>query len=203
MVARAFTVFMVLLPVATGLTGCLARQGPIAFNSDTAQHYQTVATRMEFADVATVTDPCTLAPPLVITAGGEPQYWDLTLEECVHLALENSRVLRDLGGTLLRSPEAALTVYNPAIEETHPRFGVDAALSEFDAIFSAQALGGKNDRPLNVKEGPNTPDEYVQDKALVEGALAKRADTGSMFSLRHTIAYDANSTPSNNGRVIQ
>jgi outer membrane protein TolC len=197
MVARAFTVFMVLLPAATGLTGCLARQGAIAFNSDTAQHYQTVATRMEFADVATVTDPCTLAPPLVITAGGEPQYWDLTLEECVHLALENSRVLRDLGGTLLRSPEAALTVYNPAIEETHPRFGVDAALSEFDAIFSAQALGGKNDRPLNVKEGPNTPDEYVQDTALVEGAIAKRAVTGSMFSLRHTIAYDANSTPSN------
>jgi outer membrane protein TolC len=127
----------------------------------------------------------------------EPTYRDLTLEEAMHLALENSRVLRDLGGILLRSPETTPTVHGPALQETDPRFGVDAALSEFDAVFSAQAVGGKNDRPLNNAGGPNSPEDFTQDVTLIEGEIQKRAATGSIFSLRHIIDYDANLTPTN------
>jgi outer membrane protein TolC len=179
-------------------TGCFTRHSGFKFNDDVAPHYHHVATQIEYPDAAApkATNQWT-APPAVLSLQQEPTYWELTLEESVHLALENSRVLRDLGGLLLRSPEATPTIHGPALQETDPRFGVDAALSEFDAVFSAQAAGGKNDRPLNNAGGPNTPEDFTQDVTLLEGEIQKRAATGSIFSLRHIVDYDANLTPTN------
>jgi outer membrane protein TolC len=197
MCCRATDISLLVLTIF-GLTGCFARHSNFKFNNETAPHYHHVATQIEYPDAAAprASNECT-APPLVLSTEREPTYWELRLEESMHLALENSRVLRDLGGLLLRSPETAPTVHGPAIQETDPRFGVEAALSEFDAVFSAQAVGGKNDRPLNNAGGPNSPEDFTQDVTLVEGEIQKRAATGSLFSLRHIIDYDANLIPTN------
>jgi outer membrane protein TolC len=180
-----------------GLGGCSARQGKLTFKHDAA-HYRHVASQIEHPDVAPgkASQEFT-APPLVLSLEQEPVYWDLPIEEAVQLALANSRVLRDLGGLLLRSPETTPTTFEPAIVETDPRFGIEAALSEFDAIVALQALGGKNDRPLNNTGGPNSPQSFLQDVTVVEGEIQKRAATGSLFALRHILDYDANTTPSN------
>ena len=74
---------------------------------------------------------------------------DITLQEAVQTALAKSPVLRDVGGLVLQSPAALQTTYNPSITETDPRFGVDAALSAFDAQLSAGAFFEKNDRAFN------------------------------------------------------
>jgi len=194
---RAILALSMLSLIIVGLTGCFARHSQITFNTESS-HYQKLATQTEYPDVSGAEPNHDLiAPPHVLSMETEPAYWDLTLEEAVHLALVNSRVLRDLGGLVLRSPETTPTVHGPAIQETDPRFGVDAALSEFDAVFSVQALGGKNDRPLNNLSGPTSPDSFLQDVTVLGGEIQKRAITGALFALRHGIDYDANTTPSN------
>jgi outer membrane efflux protein len=197
MSCRAIHYLSVGLCTVFGLAGCFAHD-PFVFNRDTAEHYKQVATEIEYPSVTDV-QGCNewSAPPLVLTLANPPPAWELTLEEAVHLALENSRVLRDLGGLLLRAPETIPTIHDPAIEETDPRFGIEAALSEFDAVFSAQALGGKNDRPINSLGGPTTPDSFQQDFTVLDGGIHKRAATGALFGIRHIVDYDANTTPTN------
>ncbi len=50
---------------------------------------------------------------------------------------------------LLQAPLQVPTVYDPAIVEADPNFGVEAALSNFDAQLGSQLLWQKNDRPAN------------------------------------------------------
>jgi outer membrane protein TolC len=185
--------------IVVGLGGCFARRDKLVFKNNPAP-YQRVASEIEYPDVAPgkASQEWT-APPLALSLDREPAYWEITVEEAVQLALANSRVLRDLGGLLLRSPEATPTMYGPAVTETDPRFGIEAALSEFDATVALAALGGKNDRPLNTT---GTPDTFQQDVTVVEGEIQKRAATGSLFALRHILDYDANTTADTSGTLF-
>src|SRR5687767_10951308 len=79
-----------------------------------------------------------LEAPRTIRDLSAVEHWDLSLEETVRLALMNSKVLRDLGGTVVRSPDTSATSLDPAIQETDPRFGVEAALSAFDAQLESR-----------------------------------------------------------------
>ena len=87
-------------------------------------------------------------PPLTLS-GATPQYRDITLQEAVEIGLSNSRVMRDLGGTVLRSPATTRSIHTPGLVETDPRFGMDAALSAFDANVSTSAFWEGNHRLLN------------------------------------------------------
>src|SRR5579862_9012278 len=64
------------------------------------------------------------------------EYWDMTLDEAINYALSHSRVMRDLGGTILTAPERMQTKYNPGLVSSDPQYGIEAALSEFDTRLS-------------------------------------------------------------------
>ena len=65
---------------------------------------------------------------------------------------------------MLQSPENVRTVHDPAIGETDPRFGVEAALAAFDASFETSAFFENNDRALNnVFFGGGTPSYLPKD----------------------------------------
>ena len=81
------------------------------------------------------------AQPLTLASMEQMEYWNLTLEEAVRITLAQSDVIRDLGGTVLRSPSTVETYWNPAVVETNPRFGVDAALAAFDAQLTSSVFG--------------------------------------------------------------
>src|SRR5205085_2069216 len=71
--------------------------------------YEQVASQIEYPAESAATqmnaDESLAAPhPWTIDTKGTPEYWDLSLEEAIHLALANSRVMRDLGGAVVRSP---------------------------------------------------------------------------------------------------
>lgn len=134
----------------------------------------------------------------VTIADEEPvEYWDLKLEEAVQLALSNTKVMRDLGGLLLRSPATARSIYDPAITETDPRFGVEAALSQFDANFATSGYFEKNDRALNnVFFGGGTR-LLQQDGYVFQSQITKRAVVGSEFTIRNNTDYDSNNAPGN------
>ncbi len=119
-------------------------------------------------------------------------FWDLTLDQAVHLALQNSDVLRDLGGRVLSAPESVQTKYNPGIEYTDPFFGVEAALSAFDATLDSQFSYALNDRVFNNTTLGGGATELQQDLSSMQTELSKLAATGTLMSLRSAVAHDRN-----------
>ena len=136
-------------------------------------------------------------PPAGMAVEGPKDYWDLGLEEALRIALTNSKVLADLGGTVVRAPDLTRTVYEPAMQETDPRYGVEAALSAFDAEFSTSAFFEGNDRALNNQFFGGGTRILVQDAAVFQAQLSKRTATGAQIALRKYIEYDSNNAPGN------
>lgn len=164
--------------------------------------YERVASDIEYPleSECTVmnTDPSVNAPhPWTIDTQGTPEYWDITIEETIQLALANSKVMRDLGGAVVRAPLATRTTLDPAIAETDPRYGIEAALSDFDAQFLTSTYWEKNHRALNNEFFGGGTRLLYQDVGVFQAAITKTAVTGDQFTIRHNVDYDANNAPGN------
>lgn len=119
------------------------------------------------------------------------QYTQLTLEECIHRALENSQVMRDLGGTLLRNPGGQTTVFDPSIVYADPRVGEEAALSAFDANLFASAFFDYNDRVYNNTFFGNQG-LLVQELGDYRWGISKQTASGTTFTFRNVINRENN-----------
>ncbi|MDA1051938.1 MAG: TolC family protein [Planctomycetota bacterium] len=188
-----------LLAVATGLQGCSLRKSKeFQFDPDFS-HYQGAATEIADPEVETVgyEEIASTRAPLTLQDDAPPDFWDLTLDEAIQTALAHSQVMRDLGAMVLQSPDNMRTLYDPAIEETDPRFGVEAALSAFDTSFESQIFFENNDRALNNRFFGGGTRILKQDLHSYRAQLSKRAATGGEFTIRKIIGYDANNQPGN------
>ncbi len=181
--------------------GCKLRESGLKFADSDLSHYETVATEIEYPGALDPCDPCDddiigARPPRSIGDDPPAEYRPMTLQQAVHLALENSKVFRDLGGTVLRSPETVPTSYAPGVQETDPQFGVEAALSAFDAQLSTSLFFEKNDRRLN-NEFLGNGGFFQQDFDVFQTEITKRAVTGSQFTLRKNLDFDNNTSLGN------
>jgi Outer membrane efflux protein len=164
--------------------------------------YEQMATEIEFpaeslATASNADESLAAPPPWTITSQEPPEYEDISLEEVIRIALCNSRVLHDLGGAVVRAPGTQRTDWDPAIAETDPQYGTEAALSAFDAQFSTSLFSEKNDRALNNEFFGGGTRVLDQDASVFQTQITKRAATGSEFTIRHNIDYDANNAPGN------
>ena len=124
-------------------------------------------------------------------------YMDLTLRQTLEIAMQHSQVLRELGGIALKNPDTIATQYNSALRETDPRYGMESALSAFDAQLAATAYFNNKDQTFNnpfFSGGTNTFQQDLNDYSM---ELSKRTVTGSRLALRGISSYDANNAPSN------
>ncbi|MEZ6065814.1 MAG: TolC family protein [Planctomycetaceae bacterium] len=128
---------------------------------------------------------------------GEPEYWEISLDEVISQAMSNSNVLRDLGGTILSSPQGTVTRYTRGLQQSDPRFGMEAALSQFDAQFNALATFQDNERVFNNRFLGGGANLFIQDRHDYIAELTKRSATGATFALRNVTDYDANNAPGN------
>ena len=183
--------------------GCFLNSGDKSFKSVVpAGTYEQVASEIEYPAESACTqmtaDESLSSPhPWTIQTQGTPQYWDISLEEAIQITMQNSRVLRDLGGAVVRSPATTRTAMDPAATDTDPRSGVEAALSAFDAQFQMSTFWEKNDRALNNQFFGGGTRILLQDDAVFQTAITKRAATGTQFTIRHNVDYDANNAPGN------
>ncbi|MBP90158.1 MAG: hypothetical protein CMJ64_26195 [Planctomycetaceae bacterium] len=188
-----------LLAALAAFPGCgLKRSDNFRFERNLTPFY-TEATEITYPDVATVSyeEVTSTQAPLTLDADSRPEFWDLTLQEAIQRGLGNSPVMRDMGALVLQAPQNVRTMFDPSIDETDPRFGVEAALSAFDASFEAQAFFENNDRALNnVFFGGGTR-ILKQDLHNYQAQLSKRAANGGEFTLRKIIDYDLNNSPGN------
>ncbi len=189
-----------LLAAAALSGGCGVQQTPFNFHSDgDLAHYNKIATEIEYPNVADCPNDNAINCPSPETIGpdSQPPYWDLKLEEAMQLGLAKSKVLHDLGGTVLRSPPNTRTIADPALVDTDPRYGVEAALSEFDTVFNEKFDYQRNNRFVNnVFFGGGTR-ELRQDTDIFRSELTKTAATGGTFTLAHNTVYDHNNSPGN------
>jgi hypothetical protein len=127
----------------------------------------------------------------------EISHTDWALDQIVQYGLENSTVLRDIGGTILRSPANVTTTLSTQLQETDPRYGMEAALSAFDAQLAASATFDKNDRLYNNAFFAGGTNAFQQDFNDYSIELSKRSATGSRIALRSLTNYDSNNAPAN------
>jgi hypothetical protein len=183
------------------LAGCgYGPTAPFRFNSaQELAHYNAVATHIDMPNVGAAPDDplmCSQAPDSV-GQNGQIQYWDMALEQAMQISLSRSKVLHDLGGTVLNAPANTRTIHGPAIVDTDPRYGVEAALSDFDAVFNSTVDSQHNDRLLNnVFFGGGTRD-LRQDLDTFKNEITKETPTGTTFAFRNNTVYDHNNEPGN------
>ncbi len=193
--------------------GCSPQQ-PFYFSPPRGgDHYVGVAQQIEYPDLDTVTslDEVNGAkPPLTLDNPKPESYWDLGLEEAIRMALANSTVLRNLGGvqfgpmgasgtpsSLLQAPGSAATIYIPGITEADPRYGVEAALSAFDAQLSSSLFWENNIIPQNsAGVGADLrPADYKQQVGSFTADVGKTTASGAQFDIRHDVKYNLDNTP--------
>ena len=146
-------------------------------------------------------DPIYTGPPITLSNFSDVQYMELTLEECVHRALANSKILNKLGGVIVSTPEAARTLLDPALVESNPQTGVEAALSAFDARFTGTGNLAHTERTFNNNfvgafsgNITNLGDWNLQ--------LAKQTAAGTQFAVRNITNYTRNDAATNRFRSV-
>ncbi|MEZ6059025.1 MAG: TolC family protein [Planctomycetaceae bacterium] len=127
----------------------------------------------------------------------EISYVDVSLDEVLRVAMTNSDVLRELGGTVLRHPEIMYSRFSNSLQVTDPRFSPEAALSAFDAQLKASAFFSNNDQIFNNPFFAGGITNFRQDLNEYNIELSKRTATGSRFALRSISKYDSNNAPGN------
>ncbi len=196
--------------------GCAPTQPFYFFEKGDLSHYVGMATKLEAPDVKT----CSLAEvedaqaPLTLTNNRYEKVWDLPLEEAVHTALQNSKVMRTLGarfasqgGTrpqvgdapsiILQTPQSVETVYDPSIIETNPNTGVEGALSPYDAILSSSFTWEHDNQPQNalLAVGSVQPRISRQDIDTLQTSITKRAAPGTTLSISSEQIYTDSNSP--------
>jgi outer membrane protein TolC len=189
--------FPVLVGMSIALCGC--RQERQAGNMPYEDSALGVAlTKIEYPDLE-VPSRDTMFPveaPRTLRSLADVKYWDLSLEETVRLALQNSNVLRDLGGAVVRAPDTTSTSMDPALQETDPRFGVEGALSNFDATLNSRLNAERIDRRTNNRFLGKLG--FLQgDNDAWDTEIAKRSATGTRFAVRQHIDSSRDNNPGN------
>ena len=166
-------------------------------------YYKGKATQIEYpnVDIPSLPEVCNAIAPLTLDNPDPEAYWDLTLEEAIHMAMKNTRVIRTLTGvgfsqagvsgvpsTLLQGPGTVRTVYDPALAESDPRTGPEAALAAFDAQLTANTRWSKIDTPH--WNGTNTNIIGSQGDAGEFGiGISKISAPGTQFYIQHVDQY--------------
>lgn len=165
-------------------------------------HYQTVATQIEYPNVASVlkTEVVQSPEPFRLENPADIPSRDLLLADAINIALSNGDILRSLNASVVQNSAGTGTKLNPAIVESNPQGSVEAALSAFDAQVTSRLFFRHDNRPNNVD--PTNPiilqfqrQSFVQEAADFSYEISKRTATGASFAARHVINYTLPNTP--------
>ncbi|MEM7782610.1 MAG: TolC family protein [Planctomycetota bacterium] len=177
------------------LVGCQANNTPRFSN---AKHYPTGMDRIHAVpNVSRVAQDNVYSLPPRTSADDLPSSRDISLDEVLQISLSNTEILRSLGAQVLVTPQNVAAVYDPAITRTDPVFGVEAALSQFDALMNGSLNHANNDNVFNNATLGGGATEVLQDLTTADFGLQKTAATGTQYSFRTNVTYDNNNLPGN------
>ena len=119
------------------------------------------------------------------------QFWDVTVDDVVRMAMANGRVLRDLGGRIVSNPNQVVTTDIPELIRSDASTGVAAALAAFDAQWKGTLNYSKTENGLrNPIVGSNIT-VIKQERGLGSVGITKVGQAGTRLSVTHGHIYDA------------
>ena len=172
--------------------------------------YLDSATDIQYADIQhePLDDVTGALRPRTVAHPEFDSIWDLTLEEAVATALQNSKVIRTFGplpqfGSIVQNPPRLLsgsrgvqlgvprTIYDVAIQESG-QSGVSQALAQFDAVFNSNTTWDSTDRLQNLRGFTLGNDGRDQsNRVVINNEIVKRAATGSQFTIRNQTIHES------------
>ena len=188
----------------TIFSGCTPTQ-PFYFHEDgDLSHYLDKATQIEQPDY----DDCSLAEvthskrPLTLTNPEFEEFWDIPLEECIHIAIHNSKVIRDTASILQTNPNGNVglsgnnnlghfrvanlpTVYDPSLEESRSS----------GQISTQGPITGQNNGQREIAGGTQGVVSPGGIGSGVQGIEHELAEFDALFAAR--FSYDKQDSPSN------
>lgn len=194
---RPFSIKVILfLLLVVASAGCHPTQ-PFFYQEDgDLSHYLDKATQVENPDVftASLAEVENTMAPLTLTNTDFNEFVEYTLEDTVHIALQNSKVIRTLasvrqfgqqGVTGTGAGRGETTFYDPAILSSDPQNGVEAALSAFDAelAITNPLSGGLYERNVRPQNNVFFGNVIKQENGGLRTELRKRTATGATFNL--------------------
>ncbi|QDU43823.1 outer membrane channel protein [Symmachiella dynata] len=219
---QSFRQFVSLLLISCLFTGCASNPTLSYLGNAQLTDYRADAERIAYPDSCEVPpESATFAnPPRNVRDRNHDEAWDMPLAEAIHLALLNNKIVRtssrtatgaiaagSAGGTststIVSSPQAVASVYDPAIQETGVLFGsrgVESALSEFDTQFTTSMVWGRDEQiQNNLFLAGGIPDGATlqSDTAQMQAELSKVQANGGQLSLSHLVNYNYNNSPGN------
>jgi outer membrane protein TolC len=209
--------WVALTSVALIASGCAPQQPFYFFNDGDLSHYVGAIQKLEYPDSCQepLAEAAGAVEPLTLSNPDFDDFWELTLEEAIRTALENGKILRNLGGrfasfggprpqtgeppvSLLTAPQLTPSVYDPAIVETDPFRGVESALALFDAQVTSSMTWERINRPQNFQTfvGALFPQNLQGYQGNWTSGLQKRTATGATWGLANSTLYDYNNVGS-------
>lgn len=182
---------------AMAAVGCAGSQPAIRYLGEgDNRYYRAQATEIDYPLVADMApeELTASSPPRTIRDLERSEIRDMTLAEAIHIALQNSEIIRRYGdflspgNQLLQAPNFVPSVYDPAIQESGVLFGgrgVEAALADFDANLTSSLTWGQNTRLQNL---PGTPTEH-RETASYQTSLQKIFAHGGAVSIENNVDY--------------
>ena len=190
------------LALLVAVAGCRSRNQCV-FDPAEAD-YQPYTQQIEYPDVESICAEGgqhleTVAPPSLRNPQ-DYEKWPLTLEETIRIALANSEVIHDVGGSVMPGAQLengriaqgrevgtlAPTVYD--IATTEP--SIEAALSAFDAQLTGQFFLQQQDRQANNVFAASSG--LFTSEGDLNLAISKTAATGTQFKAENTTIYNRN-----------
>ncbi len=181
------------------LAGCTTKTRPIRLSECEGQvcseYLQQISNpRLDSPDDLEEVDYA--AAPISIENFDQVAPWDLSLDECVRLALKNSKVMQKLGGVVVNAPQGATTLYDQAIAETSPQ-GVEAALSQFDAQLTSVFNYNRSERVFNNPFVGGGAGALISNRSDFRFEVSKPTAYGGTLTARNLTNYDRNNSPAN------
>lgn len=129
-------------------TGCTTTQPFFVNESPNLEYYLGAATRVEYPDVEvqSLAETTECLPPLTLGNHGYSEYWDLELEECVSIALQNAKFFYTTSGT----SEVRQNVGSQFTSGTSDQFGsiYDIAVQQSTTQSIPLTVDGQGNRVL-------------------------------------------------------
>ncbi len=184
------------------LAGCRSIQPEeTSFEGNSIEPYQNFLTSIEYPEVDDATfesaQEALSNRPLTVSEFEQLKFQELTLEDAIRLAMTNSKVISKIGGQVISAPNAAMSVYDPAVQESNPLGGAEGALSAFDARWDTAFNFTRSESKFNNLFFGGGVSNLISNASVFNSAITKRTAFGGTYGIRNTINYNRNNSPIN------
>ena len=198
---RSTALALLLAMLGQGCAGPGARLQYLLGEDRGLEHYENYATNIEYPTQTESRDinPELLQGPRSLTSLEDVDPREMTLNECIRMAMSNADIIVDdqsfgsPSNPLMGNPQRVASVWDNAIQDTGFLFGnlgPEAALANFDPIWTNTLQGGTARNPqttqnLGLSAGDTLQNQTMQFQSRLEKIMA----TAGTLSVQHDVNY--------------